>query len=249
MNMKTTNPALRPKLFERYASVPADQAMTVEGTINKAALLLFLVTLPAAWVWAEVMRAAEPVAVVGPWVVGGALGGFVVALVTIFKKEWAPVTAPIYAVLEGLALGGLSAWLELSYRGIVVQAVALTLGTLLCMLVAYRVGLIRATERFKAIVVAATGGIALFYLASLGLSFFGITVPYFQSTSTASIVLNVVIVGVAALNLVLDFDFVATGAAHGAPKFLEWYGAFGLMVTLIWLYLELLRLLARLRRR
>lgn len=247
--MKTTNPTLSAKLFERYQGVPADQAMTVEGTINKTALLLFLVVVPATWVWAEVMRATDPVTAVGPWVMGGALGGFAVALATIFKKEWAPVTAPIYAILEGLALGGLSAWFELSYPGIVVQATALTFGTLACMLLAYRAGVLRPTERFKAVIVAATGAIALFYAVSLGLAFFGITVPYFRSTSTVSVVVNLVIVGVAALNFVLDFDFVATGAEHNAPKFLEWYGAFSLMVTLIWLYLELLRLLARLRRR
>jgi len=247
--MRTTNPALRPKLLEKYASVPSDQAMTVEGTINKAGLLLFLVVVPAAWVWMQVMRAVDPVTVVGPWVLGGAVGGLVVGLVTCFKQEWSPVTAPIYALLEGLALGGLSAWFELTYHGIVVQAVALTFATLVGMLAAYRAGLIRATERFKAVVVTATCGIALFYLVSLGLGFFGIAVPYFQSTSTASIVLNLVIAGVAALNFVLDFDFITTGAEHGAPKFLEWYGAFGLMVTLIWLYLELLRLLSRLRRR
>jgi uncharacterized YccA/Bax inhibitor family protein len=184
-----------------------------------------------------------------PWMMGGLIGGFVTAMVTIFKKEWAPVTAPIYAALEGLALGGLSAVFEMQYHGIVLQAVALTFGTMICMLIAYRSGLIKVTDKFRLGVVAATGAIALVYLATLVLSFFHVAVPFIYGGGTVGIVISLVIVTVAALNLVLDFDFVEQAAGAGAPKYVEWYAAFGLMVTLIWLYLELLRLLGNLRRR
>jgi len=246
--MRTSNPALNAQTFADVRPDPTAPAMTVEGTANKAAFLLFLVVVPAAWVWAQVRSAPGPAAA-GPWILVGAIGGLVVALVTIFKKEWSPVTAPLYAALEGLALGGVSALLETKYPGIAMQSVGLTFATLAAMLLAYRSGLIKATEKFKLGVVAATGAIALYYLVGLGLSFFGITTPFLQGNSTASIVVSGIIVVVAALNLILDFDFIESGAAGGAPKYMEWYGAFGLMVTLIWLYLEILRLLAKSRSR
>ena len=151
--------------------------------------------------------------------------------------------------LEGLALGGLSSVLEMTYPGIAMQSVALTFATLAVMLVAYRSGVIKATEKFKLGVVAATGAIALYYVIGFVLSFFGVAMPFLQGNSTASIVVSGVIVVVAALNLILDFDFIETGVQGGAPKYLEWYGAFGLMVTLVWLYLEILRLLAKARSR
>jgi uncharacterized YccA/Bax inhibitor family protein len=246
--MRTSNPALNAKTFTDVRRDPNAPVMTLEGTINKSALLLFLVIVPAAWVWAQV-RAAFDQSVAGQWILVGAIGGFVVALVTVFKKEWSPVTAPIYAALEGLALGGLSALFEAKYPGIAMQSVGLTFATLAAMLLAYRSGLIKPTERFKVGVVAATGAIALYYLIGLGLSFFGVAMPFLQGNSTASIVVSGVIVVVAALNLILDFDFIQTGVTGGAPKYMEWYGAFGLMVTLVWLYLEILRLLAKVRSR
>lgn len=246
--MRTSNPALTTRAFTDVRRDPAAPPMTLEGTVNKAAFLLFLVVVPAAWVWTLVRTAFDP-AVAGPWVLGGTVGGLVAAVITIVKKEWSPVTAPVYAALEGLALGGLSALLETKYPGIVTQAVALTFGTLAALLVAYRSGLIRATEKFKLGVVAATGAIALYYLVGLGLSLFGIAMPFLQGSGTASLVVSGVIVVVAALNLVLDFDFIESGVAAGAPKYMEWYGAFGLMVTLVWLYIEILRLLAKVRSR
>ena len=184
-----------------------------------------------------------------PFIMVGGIGGFVMALVTTFKKEWSAVTAPIYAVLEGLALGGLSAIFELRYPGIVVQAVALTFATLFCLLGAYKSGMIKATENFKLGVVAATGAIALVYLASWILSFFHVPMTFMTDSSPLSIGISVVIVIVAALNLVLDFDFIEQGATYGAPKYMEWYAGFGLLVTLVWLYMEILRLLAKLRER
>jgi uncharacterized YccA/Bax inhibitor family protein len=197
---------------------------------------------------AEVFRSNDP-AVVYPYLIGGLLGGFVVALVTVFKKNWAMVTAPIYALLEGLVLGALSAVFEARFPGIVIQAVGLTFGTLFALLMAYKSGLIKATENFKLGVVAATGGIALVYLASLALGFFGVSIPFIHGSGPIGILFSLFVVVIAALNLVLDFDFIEGGAAAGAPKYMEWYAAFGLLVTLIWLYIEILRLLAKLRSR
>jgi uncharacterized YccA/Bax inhibitor family protein len=246
--IRTSNPALNARTFADLRRDPTAPPMTLEGTVNKAALLLFLVVVPAAWVWSQVRTAFDP-SVVGPWILLGGIGGFIAAIVTVFKKEWSPVTAPVYAALEGLVLGGLSALLETKYPGIVMQSVGLTFATLAAMLIAYRTGLIQATEKFKLGVVAATGAIALYYVVGLVLSFFHVAMPFLQGNSTASIVVSGVIVVVAALNLILDFDFIETGVAAGAPKYMEWYGAFGLMVTLIWLYLEILRLLAKSRSR
>ena len=163
-------------------------------------------------------------------------------MVTIFKKTWARVTAPIYALLEGLVLGSISVMLEVRFHGIAIQAVSLTFGTLAVLLLAYRSGLIPVTEKFRLGVVAATGGIALFYVASIVLGFFGIHFTTINGSGAIGIAFSVFVVIVAALNLVLDFDFIESGVAAGAPKYMEWYGAFGLMVTLIWLYLEILRL-------
>ena len=252
MTMKSNNPTLSPKILEQFgpprpSQVSAGEAMTVEGIINKAAFLLLLVVVPATWVWSQVMRGGVDTAM--PWMVGGVLGGFATALVTIFKKEWAPVTAPIYAALEGLAIGGLSALLEAQYHGIVLQAVGLTFSVMVAMLVAYRTGLIKVTDKFRMMVVAATGAIALMYVVTLVLAFFGTTVPFIHESGTAGIIVSLVIVAVAALNLALDFDFIEQAAGVGAPKYVEWYAAFGLMVTLIWLYLEILRLLGKVRRR
>src|SRR5579859_506580 len=242
---RTSNPALNEKAFRDVAAV--GDAMTLQGTVNKTGLLLLCVVVTSAWTWG-LLHSNQPEAAV-PWMLGGLLGGFVVALVTIFKKNWAPITAPLYALLEGLALGGISAMFERSYRGIAAEAVGLTFGTLFVMLMAYKTGVIRATEKFKIGVIAATGGIALFYLVAMLLGFFHVNVGILYNSSPIGIAFSVFVVIVAALNLVLDFDMIETGVGMGAPKYMEWYGAFGLMVTLIWLYLEILRLLAKSRRR
>jgi len=179
----------------------------------------------------------------------GMLGGFVLALVTIFKQHLAKYTVPAYAILQGLALGGISKFFETMYPGIVTQAVMLTFGTLGALLLAYVSGLIKPTENFKLGIVAATGGIAFVYLISWVLSWFSVSVPLIHSNSNMGILFSIGVVVIAALNLVLDFDFIEEGSEKGAPKYMEWYGAFGLMVTLIWLYLEILRLLAKLSSR
>jgi len=244
--MKSSNPALGGKTFEQYQpGIQTAGVMTINGTINKTLILLALVIIPAVWVWN--MFYESGIESIGLWMYGGLFGGLIVAFVTIFKKTWAPFTAPIYAVLEGLLIGGLSAVIEAQFSGIVFQAVALTFGTLFAMLVTYRMGLIKVTEKFKMGVVAATGAIVVVYLVSLGLSFFSINVPFIHSGGTLGILFSLFVVVIAALNLVLDFDFIEKGAEHGAPKYMEWYGAFGLIVTLVWLYIEFLRLLSKLR--
>ena len=244
--MRTSNPALNEKAFK--GQVAFGDAMTLQGTVNKTGLLLLCVVVTAAWTWG-LSRSPEPGAAI-PWMIGGVLGGFVVALVTIFKKNWAPLTAPIYALLEGLALGGISAIFERNYPGVAIQAVGLTFGPLLVMLLAYKTGMIRATQGFKLGVIAATGGIAILYLVEMVLGgFFHIQVPAINGSGAFGIGFSLFVVIIAALNLVLDFDMIETGVRGGAPKYMEWYGAFGLMVTLIWLYLEILRLLSKARRR
>src|SRR5437763_10421608 len=244
--MRTTNPALNDKAFK--GQVAYGEAMTMQGTVNKTGLLLLCVVATAAWTWGLSHSAAPGAA--SPWMMGGVFGGFIVALVTIFKQNWAPLTAPIYALLEGLALGGISAMFEHTYPGVAVQGVGLTFGSLVVMLLAYKSGMSRATQGFKLGVIAATGGIALLYLVEMVLGgFFHIQVPAINGSGAVGIGFSLFVVVIAALNLVLDFDMIESGVQCGAPKYMEWYGAFGRMVTLIWLYLEILRLLAKARRR
>jgi len=247
--MRTANPALSAKIFTDVPRItdPA-RVMTIQGTVNKTFIMLVLVLIPAVWVWNKFFASGNTQAIM-PWLYGGVIGGFIVAMVTIFKKQWSPVTAPLYSVLEGLAIGGISAFFEAQFPGIVIQAVALTFGTLLCLLLAYKSRLIKVTANFRLGVVAATGGIALIYVITIVLGFFGIRMPYIHESGIIGIGFSVFVVIIAALNLVLDFNFIESGAASGAPKFMEWYAAFGLMVTLIWLYLEILRLLAKTRSR
>ena len=246
--MRTGNPALSDQTFRALPYAGEQEAMTVQGTVNKTGLLLLCVILTAGWVWHLFFQTSNP-ASVSVWIMIGAIGGLIMALITVFKQTWAPVTAPIYALLEGLFIGGVSSIAEAQYPGIVIQAVGLTFGTLVALLAAYSSGLIKATENFKLGVVAATGGIFLVYLVSMVLGLFGVRVPYIYESGWFGIGFSLFVVVVAALNLVLDFDFIEQGARGGAPKYMEWYGAFGLMVTLIWLYIEILRLLIKLRSR
>ncbi|GAB3302733.1 Bax inhibitor-1/YccA family protein [Luteimonas notoginsengisoli] len=250
--MRSGNPALKESTFLDLGSGTvvsrASGAMTLNGTVNKTGLLLVLAVITAAFAWNQVEVTAEGMTG-GGYLWGGLIGGFVLAMVTIFKKEWAPVTAPMYALVEGLFLGSISAVFEAKYPGIAFQAVLLTFGTLFALLMAYRSGLIKATENFKMGVVAATGGIALVYLATIVLGFFGVEIPMIHGNGIVGIGFSLFVVVIAALNLVLDFDFIETGVERGAPKYMEWYGAFGLMITLVWLYIEFLRLLSKLQSR
>jgi uncharacterized YccA/Bax inhibitor family protein len=243
---RTSNPVLNEKRFEGF--VELGRGMTLQGTVNKTGLLLLCSIATAAWTWNQFNDAHSAASVV-PWLWIGSIGGFVCALITVFKKEWSPVTAPAYALLEGLALGAISSVLELRFPGIAIQSVSLTFGTLLVLLLAYRSGMIRVTQKFRLGIVAATGGIMLFYLLQFGLGFFGVHFTSINGSGPIGIGFSLIVVGIAALNLVLDFDFIENGVRMGAPKYMEWYGAFGIMVTLVWLYLEILRLLTKLRGR
>jgi uncharacterized YccA/Bax inhibitor family protein len=256
--MKTSNPALGARTFD---GLPRTQfgggftdltaRMTLNGTVNKTGILLVCAMVTAGYTWMQFMQTRD-LADVMPWLLTGMIGGFICAMVTIFKKEWSPVTAPLYALLEGLVLGSLSAVFELRYPGIAIQAVGLTFGTLFAMLFLYRSGIIKVTEKFRMGVFAATGGIALFYFVEILLSFFHINFMGTYGVNGSGLVgigFSLLVVGIAALNLVLDFDFIEKGVQYGAPKYMEWYGAFGIMVTLVWLYLEMLRLLSKLNNR
>lgn len=245
--MRTANPALNDKTFQQTGAGAYTDTMTLQGTVNKTGMMLLLLVAGAAYTWNLFIEGNNESLTM--WMMIGIVGGLIVSIATVFKKTWSPITAPLYAVLEGFALGGISAILESMYSGIVIQAVALTFGTAGCLLIAYTSGMIKATENFKLGVFAATGGIALIYLIGWIMSFFGTSIPYIHENGLIGIGFSLVVVIIAALNLVLDFDFIEKGAEQGAPKFMEWYAAFGLMVTLIWLYIEILRLLAKLNSR
>jgi len=242
--MRTSNPVLSDKAFQKVARTTVSQGdgqlMTVNGTVNKSLMLLALLVLTAAFSWSMPLP---------QFILGGAVGGLIVALITIFKKEWSPYTAPVYAILEGLCLGAISAIFEAEFAGIVFQAILLTIGVFATMLFIYKSGWIEVTQNFRMGIAAATGGIALIYIATLILGFFGIHIPYIHESGLIGIGFSMFVVVIAALNLVLDFDFIEQGASHNLPKYMEWFAAFGLMVTLVWLYLEILRLLAKLNKR
>ncbi|HET8882671.1 MAG TPA: Bax inhibitor-1/YccA family protein [Solimonas sp.] len=251
--MRSSNPVLRDKTF----GVPRveGEAMTMDGMVGKTGILFVLLLIAAGWTWTrfyDVLAEAGPqvaMATVSPFIWGGLIVGFVLALVTVFKSNWSHITAPMYAIAEGFALGGLSAFFELRFNGIVIQAVGLTIGVLAIMLFLYRSHIIRVTDKFRTGVIAATGAIALLYLVDIGLrAFTSINIPFIHEGGALGIGFSLLVVGLAALNLTLDFDAIERGVAAGAPKVMEWYGAFSLLVTLVWLYLEILRLLSKMRR-
>ena len=241
--IKSGNPALSKKTFENLRTT-SDGVMTLDGAVNKTAISMGILLLAAYYTYSNAIM---------DYILIGFIGGFIVAIITIFKKEWSPTTVPIYAVLEGLALGGVSKMYADAFEpGIVPQAIMLTLGILFALLFAYKSKIIQATENFKLGVFAATAGIGIVYLVSFLMSLFGgggLPVMDPTNASMLSIGFSLFVVVIASLNLVMDFDFIEQGAANGAPKYMEWYGAFGLLVTLIWLYLEILRLLAKLSSR
>lgn len=247
--MRSSNPALITNPFSKSGLSTEAESMTIGGTVNKTAILLLLVALPAAFIWQKFFFSSGNAAAVQSWMFFGIIGGLILGFATIFKAHWAPITAPLYAVMQGLFLGGISALFEQQYPGIVMQAVSLTFTTLIIMLASYQAGWVRATERFKWGVIAATGGVALVYAVSFILSLFKVHVSFIADSSLFSIIFSCVVVAIAALNFILDFDLIEQGARVRAPKYMEWYGAFALMVTLIWLYVEILRLLSKLNSR
>jgi len=244
---RTGNPTLSARTFESLpVSAERGERMTVQGTVNRSFVLLAVLVATATWPWQQLVAGKGDAAVAAGGV--GLIGGLVCALVIVFRKTTAPYLAVPYAALEGLVIGAMSAYFETRYPGIALQAVMLTVGIFAAMLLAYTSRIVQVTEKFRLGVVAATGGIVLMYLASFVLGFFGVHLSFLHDGSPLGIAISLGIVIIASLNLVLDFDFIETGAERGAPKFMEWYGAFGLMVTLVWLYLEVLRLLGRSRR-
>ncbi len=240
LTYRSGNPVLNKSTF--LSSHVQSEKMTINGTVNKTFISLILLVTAGYYCFTSV----SPVITFG-----GAIGGLIVAIITIFKKEWAPITVPLYALLEGCFLGGISYMYNTMYEGIVSNAIFLTIGILLSLLFAYKSGWIKPTENFKLGIAAATGGIFIVYLVNMVMGFFGsqMGIMDINNSSMFSIVFSLFVVVIASLNLVLDFDFIEEGAEKGAPKYMEWYGAFGLLVTLIWLYLEILRLLAKLNSR
>ena len=256
---RSSNPTLREGFFEQERAYAGQQAMTIQGTINKCFILLSLIVVSAAWVWGQVIPKTPILDVYGQvapsnpaamsLAIGGMFVGAIFGFITIFKRDWAHVTAPIYAVCEGAFLGGVSAMFEMQYPGMVTQAVMLTFGVLFCMLAIYRSGLIKVDQKFVMGVSSAIGAIFLIYMVNLVLSFFGRGVPLMYSSSPFGIGFSLIVCGIAALSLMVDFYMIEQYSRMGLNKRMEWYGAFSLMVTLVWLYLEILRLLSKLNRR
>lgn len=250
--IRSSNPALNDKVFsearfsDKERASNSSEVMTVDGTVNRSAILLFCILMPASLIWNEFFKGNLSVT---NYILPGFLMALVIGIVIHFKKTWSMYLAPIYSVCQGVALGALSAFFEARYPGIVIQAVALTFGTFAGLLLAYKSGFIKATENFKLGIFAATAGIMLIYILSVVLGFFGVNIPYIHESGLIGIGFSVFVVIIAALNLVLDFDFIENGSERGAPKYMEWYAAFGLIVTLVWLYIEFLRLLAKLNDR
>ncbi|MBA3674091.1 MAG: Bax inhibitor-1/YccA family protein [Chitinophagaceae bacterium] len=249
---KSGNPVLSEKRFNDTViddMVINENAMTVRGTLNKFGFLFLMVMGTAFYSWKEFAEGGN----VQPLIWTGAIGGLVVALIITFKKQWAPFLAPAYALLEGLFVGAISAYYNFAFAEkapfIITTAVGLTFGTAIAMYLLYAARIIRATQKFKAIIFTATVGIAIFYLITMVMRMFGMDVPFIHEGSTFGILFSLFVVAIAALNLILDFDMIEQGAASGAPKYMEWYGAFGLLVTIVWLYLEILRLLSKISSR
>jgi uncharacterized YccA/Bax inhibitor family protein len=244
--MATANPAMNPAVYQRAGLADSSvSVMTLQGAVGKTAILLVILAVTAAYTWSQAVAGNASVAY--GLLIAGTIGGFITALVTIFRPKASPISAPIYAACEGLVLGGISAVFEAAYPSIVIEAVGLSIGVLAMMLLLYGTGIIRATEKFKIGLVAATGAICLVYLVDMVVSFFGKQLPFIHESGTVGIGFSVVVVVIAALNLILDFDFIEQGIKLQAPKYMEWYGGFSLLVTLVWMYLEILRLLTKLK--
>lgn len=246
---KSGNPALSEKRFEASLTGAGTETMTERGTMNKFIFLFFLLMASALLTWKAHFEGVN----VWPWVIGSAIVGLILVLVISFRPQYGQYTVPAYGLVEGVFVGGISAIyadaLSAVAPGLVMQAVALTFGTVIAMYVLYRTSVIKATQRFKSIVFTATAGIAVFYLIALVLRLFGVELAFLHEGSLLGIGFSLFVVAIAALNLILDFDMIENGVKMGAPKYMEWFGAFGLMVTIIWLYIEILRLLSKLSSR
>jgi uncharacterized YccA/Bax inhibitor family protein len=247
---KSGNPTLTEKMFDKSTAVMAENqgVMSVRGAINKFGFLMLMVIAGAAYNWQLFQELKQSTMTILMMV--GAIGGFVIALGITFKPNWAAYLAPAYGLLQGLFIGGISAIMnkvfEAKYPGLVMQAVGLTFGVALAMFLLYNFRIIKATEKFKSVIIASTLGIGIFYLITMVLNMFGVNVSFMHDSSLLSIGISLFVVAIASMNLILDFDMIEQGAERGAPKFMEWYGAFGLLVTIVWLYIEMLKLLSKL---
>ncbi len=244
--MNSGNPTLRPEVFDNERGLASDRRMTLDGTLNKTAILLLIVAATATFTWTT--GRANPAAATA-WAIGGAVAGLILCLITVFAKKASPVTAPLYAAAEGLFLGAVSLFMERRYPGIVTPAIGLTFGLLGVMVVLYKFRIVQATRGFTMGIIAATGAVALVYIVSMVLRIFGTDIPLIHGSGPVGIAFSLVVVGIAAFNFILDFALIEDGVESGAPKYMEWYCSFGLLVTLVWLYLEILRLLGKLRGR
>ncbi|MEJ7627385.1 MAG: Bax inhibitor-1/YccA family protein [Ferruginibacter sp.] len=246
---KSSNPALSEKRFTSTVldtMVIHENAMTVRGTLNKFGFLFLMVLGTSFYSWKEYAGGGN----VMPLILTGAIGGLITAIVISFKPKWAPVLSPLYALLQGLFVGAVSAYYNFAFAGtapnIIINAVGLTFGVVIAMYFLYSFRIIKATEKFKSVVMSATVGIALFYVLVWVLRMFGFdNMPFLHEGSVMGIIFSLFVVSIAALNLILDFDMIEKGAEMGAPKYMEWFGAFGLVVTIVWLYMEILRLLSK----
>ncbi len=239
-----SSPAFGSRVFSRVEAGIQHGAMTISETVNKTYILLGLLVIAAGYTWS--LGDSDTAQL---FLVVSLIAGIVLAIATIIKPAWAPVTAPLYAIAEGLLLGVISRMYEVGYPGLVIQAVLLTLATLGIMLFLYASRAIRVTQKLRMGIIAATGAVALVYVVSFVLALFGVSVPYIHEGGLVGIGFSLVVVTIAAFNFLLDFDFIEKGAQQGLPRYMEWYAAFGLTVTLVWLYIEMLRLLAKLRER
>ncbi|GAA0453913.1 Bax inhibitor-1/YccA family protein [Alkalibacillus silvisoli] len=244
--MRAGNPALQNKTFSHNQARFSDEIMTINGTVRRTLILALLLLITATYSWHQYQQDSEAL---GGFIAIAAISSLGVAILTAFVPRFAPVTAPIYVLLKGLSIGFISAYYETMFEGIVFQAALLTIATLIAMLIVYRLGIIRVTSKFRLGVLSATGAIFIAYMISFFGRFFGFQIPHLHEATLLGIVISVVIVIVAALNLVIDFDFIERKANKQAAKYMEWYAAFGLMVTIIWLYLEIVRLLAKIKAR
>lgn len=242
---KSSNPTLSESVFQKSLQIDQSEVMTERGTLNKFGFLFVLVLASATFTWGAFYQGKN----VLPWIIGAVIVGFILALVTSFVPKYAAYLSPAYALVQGVFLGGISSYYDFAFAekapGIIMQAVLLTFGVVIAMFLLYRFQIIKATEQFKTGVIMATGGIALFYLLAIVLRLFGIPIVMLHEGTTIGIVFSFFVVAIAALNLILNFDMIERGVQMGAPKYMEWYSAFGLLVTIIWLYLEILRLLSK----
>ena len=240
--MRSSNPMLRENIISEAYAI-SDRPMTVAGSMNKFMILTLLLLVAAGAVYYQFSLKHFDYVNMLTW--GGLITGFILAIVISFKRDWAPFLAPLYAFAEGAALSGISCFVEARYPGIVIQAVSITFLTAITMALLYKLRIIRVTSMFTSVLFTAMTAIFIFYLISIVMALFGLNVPYFTSNSPLAIIINIVIAGVAAFSLILDYHFIERGSNAGLPSYFEWYGAFGLMVTLVWLYIEILRILSR----